>query len=170
MITPTEIAFIAGYVIVGLLLLNVLLFTRWMWWVKTSSLIAVIALYLATYQALPDLLGWPSKRGLPQRFNLSAMHLIEPDKSGQNKGAIYIWVTDFDVGTGGGIPRAFVLPFHPELQAKLAIAGTKLRRGMPQLGEISELPFETATSSTVHGEKLVNLELLDLPDPLFPER
>lgn len=165
-----QAAFIAGYVVIGLLLLNVLFFTRWMWWVKLASLLAVTALGWATWHALPDLLGWPSGRGLPERFNLTALHMVEPDKSGANKGAIYLWVTDFDSAGSARVPRAFVLPFHPELQAKLAMAGTKLRRGMPQLGEISTQPFESGPVETGHAEQLVNLELLDMPDPLFPER
>lgn len=163
-------SFAAGYVVLGLLLLNVLFFTRWMWWVKLGALLAVAGLSLATWQALPDLLGWPSSRGLPERFNLTALHLVEPDKSGANKGAIYLWVTDFAIDGSLRVPRAFVLPFHPELQAKLTAAGTKLRRGMPQLGEISQLPFEAGPEASAHGEKFVNLELLDTPDPLFPER
>ncbi len=162
-------AFIAGYVVIGLLLLNVLFCTRWMWWVKLASVVAVVGLSVATWQALPNLLGWPSTRGLPERFNLTAMHLVEPDKSGASKGAIYLWVTAFNIDGSLRVPRAFVLPFHPELQAKLVVAGTKLRRGMPQLGEISSLPFETGPAAGAHTEQFVNLELLDTPDPLFPE-
>ncbi len=162
-------AFIAGYVVLGLLMLNVLFFTRWMWWVKLASVLAVAGLSVVTWRSLPDLLGWPSARGLPERFNLTAMHLVEPDKSGANKGAIYLWVTAFNIDGSLRVPRAFVLPFHPELQAKLAVAGTKLRRGMPQLGEISSRPFESRPAAGAHSDQFVNLELLDTPDPLFPE-
>ena len=66
---------------------------------------------------------------------------MEPDKSGQNKGAIYLWVTDLNLDDSPRTPRAFVLPFHPELQAKLAIAGTKLRKMLSEGGDVPADPL-----------------------------
>jgi hypothetical protein len=162
--------FVAGYVVIGLLLLNVLLFTRWMWWVKIVAVAMSVGLMVATNRALPDLLGWPTQRGLPERFNLMALHVEEPDKSGANKGHIYLWVTDLNLDGSPRVPRAFVLPFHPELQTKVVAAGTKLRKNLPQLGEISDKPFEATENTLGHVDAYTNLDFYDLPDPLFPER
>ncbi len=114
---------------------------------------------------MPDLLGWPTHAGMPPRFNLNALHVVEPDKSGVEKGAIYLWVTRFATDTSGVVPRAFVLPFTPELQLKVTAAGTRLRKNLPQLGEVI-----AARSGDAHGRRARDFEFFDLPDPLFPER
>ncbi|MBI2801984.1 MAG: hypothetical protein HYX63_17180 [Gammaproteobacteria bacterium] len=163
-------AFAAAYVVIALLLLNVLIFTRWMWWVKLAAVILVAGLCTITYRSIPDLLGWPTARGLPARFNLMGLQIVEPDKGGTTKGNIFLWVTEMNLDGSPRVPRAFVLPFHPELQVKVAAAGTKLRKNLPQLGEISTKPFESAATDTGHNSKMINLDFFDLPDPLFPER
>ncbi len=168
MSTESITGFIAGYGVVALLLLNVLCCTRWMWWVKLSALLTVAALFHTTYQALPDLLGWPTGKGLPARFNLMGLEIVEPDKGGVSKGEIYLWVTELNLDHSPRVPRAFALPFHPELQLKLASAGTKLRKRMPQLGERTDTPFESGTADSGHTGS-INLDFYDLPDPLFPE-
>lgn len=161
--------FLSGYAIVALLLVNVLFFTRWIWWVKVAAMCAVFALFHTTYRALPDLLGWPAQRGMPERFNLVGLEIVEPEKGGASKGEIYLWVTELDLGSTPRVPRAFAVPFHPELQQKLAIAGTKLRKQMPQLGERVDRPFESGPVSLGHADRTVNLDFYDMPDPLFPE-
>lgn len=169
MSTESIAGFIAGYFVVALLLLNVLFCTRWMWWLKLAALLTVVALFHATYQALPDLLGWPTAAGLPARFNLRGLEIVEPDKGGVSKGEIYLWVTELNLDHSPQVPRAFAVPFHPELQLKLASAGSKLRKRMPQLGERTERPFDSGTTDLAHGGG-INLDFYDMPDPLFPER
>lgn len=163
--SPALITFAAAFAMLGLLLLNVLLFTRFAWWIKLASIALVAALGLMTWRAMPDLLGWPTHTGMPPRFNLNAIHVVEPDKSGVEKGAIYLWVTRFATDTSGVVPRAFVLPFSPELQLKITAAGTRLRKNLPQLGEVV-----VGRGSDAHGRRTLDLEFFDLPDPLFPER
>ncbi len=162
---PALFAFAAAFAMLGVLLLNVLLFTRYAWWIKLASVAMVACLGLATWRAMPDLLGWPTHSGMPLRFNLNAIHVVEPDKSGVEKGAIYLWVTRFATDTSGVVPRAFVLPFSPELQLKVTAAGTRLRKNLPQLGEVL-----AARGGDAHGRRALDLEFFDLPDPLFPER
>lgn len=158
--------FYAAFGLLALLALNVLVFTRFAWWVRLGALLALALLGWQTSRAMPDLLGWATHSGLPPRFNLNAIHIVEPDKSGVNKGAIYLWVTRFATDTSDVVPRAFVLPFSPELQLKVAAAGTKLRKNLPQLGEVVMID----NPADRHGGKVVDLEFFDMPDPLFPER
>lgn len=166
MMSSPALSLVAAAVLLGLLLLNVLFFTRFAWWIRLACIAMVAAFGLATWRAMPDLLGWPTHTGIPPRFNLNALHIEEPDKSGVNKGAIYLWVTRFATDTSGVVPRAFVLPFSPELQLKVAAAGTKLRKNLPQLGEVSEI----TRPGDAHGRRMLDLDFFDLPDPLFPER
>ena len=171
MSTQSLAAFLAGYVVIGLLLLNVLFYTHWQWWVKAGALFCVCALLTATWQSFPNLIGWPTARGLPARFNLVGLDVVEPDKSGANKGSIYLWITDLNLDGSHRIPRAFVLPFHPELQTKVIAAGTKLRKRLPQIGEITDRPVETPPGGGIaHASREINLDFFDQPDPLFPER
>jgi hypothetical protein len=162
--------FIAAYGVIGLLLLNLVFFTRWMWWVKLAAIAVVALLFHSTWNSMPALLGWPTDEGLPERFNLTALEVVEPDKSGEVKGEIYLWTTELNLDGTPRVPRAFAVPFHPELQAKLTLAGTKLRKNMPQVGERVTTPFESAAASVGHGKAPINLDFYDLPDPLFPEK
>jgi hypothetical protein len=170
MSTYSLAGFIAGYVVVTLLLLNVLFFTRWMWWIKLAALAWVVGLFHVTHRSMPDLLGWPTHHGIPERFNLMGLHIVEPEKGGATKGDIFLWVTDLNLDGSPRVPRAFALPFHPELQVKLVAAGTKLRKGLPQLGELVDRPFESGPANLGHTLKIPNLDFYDMPDPLFPER
>ncbi len=159
-------AFFAAYALVALLLVNVLFFTRFAWWLKLASTAMVLGLYWSSWQAMPALLGWPATSGMPERFNLSGLYITEPEKNGANKGAIYLWTTRFATANGEVVPRAFQIPFSPELQLKVAGAGTKLRKRMPQLGEV--VPGKPAAGG--HGAGAIDLNFFDMPDPLFPER
>lgn len=160
------VAFGASYALLGGLLVLVLFATRWQRWVKAAALALVAVVGLATWQTLPTLLGWPTTHGLPARFNLVGLHIVEPDKSGTVKGRIFLWVTDIAAGPGGRTPRAVELPFDPRLQLKLGAAGTKLRRNLPQLGEI----VRPAERDAHGGHAPIDIEFYDMPDPLFPER
>jgi len=95
-----------------------------------------------------------------------AVHHGAGKKNGANKGAIYLWTTRFATANGEIVPRAFQIPFSPELQLKVASAGTKLRKRMPQLGEV--VPGKPAAGG--HGAGAIDLNFFDMPDPLFPER
>jgi hypothetical protein len=159
-------AFIAAFAVLLLLLANVLLFTRFVWWVKGAAIALVVGLSWMSWQAMPELLGWPAHAGMPARFNVAGIQVIEPEKNGGSKGAIYLWVTGFATVHGEVIPRAFEIPFSPELQLKLAGVSTKLRKRLPQLGE--EVPPNTHQAG--HGARGVDLDFFDMPDPLFPER
>ena len=164
--SAASLAFYGAYGLVAVLLVNVLFFTRFAWWVKLVSTTLALGLCWNTWQTMPALMGWPATAGMPERFNLAGLYITEPEKNGASKGAIYLWTTRFATANGQIVPRAFQVPFSPELQLKVANAGTKLRKRMPQLGEV--VPGKP--SATGHGAAAVDLNFFDMPDPLFPER
>ena len=164
---------ISAYIIIALLLVSLNLYTKWSWQIKASLIVIVSGFYIVTYFSLPPLLGWPTDDTLPQRFNLVAIYVQEPDKSTGAEGEIFLWATDMSKGPRGAEPRAYRVPFTGELHAKVVEAGNKMRKGLPQLGEISEVqvgPHARATDATQGGQKSVAIEFFDLPDPLFPEK
>ena len=164
---------IAAYILIALLLVSLNLYTPWSWRVKASLIVIVSGFYLVTYFSLPPLLGWPTDDALPQRFNLVAVFVREPDKSTGAEGEIFLWATDMAKGPRGVEPRAYRVPFTGELHAKVVEAGNKMRKGLPQLGEINEEqlgPHIRPTDATHGGQKSMAIEFFDLPDPLFPEK
>jgi len=181
---------VAAYVVVALLLLALNLNARWSWQVKALAIAVVSALYIVTYYSLPPLLGWPTDQALPKRFNLIAVHVQEPDKASGSAGQIVLWVTDMAEGPRGGEPRAHRVEFTQSLHEKVEEAGNKIRKGLPQLGELREEKVAahatpaTATQgvqkqvgapgrpsdTTSGGQNSVAIEFYDLPDPLFPEK
>ncbi|MCC7413030.1 MAG: hypothetical protein IT495_15550 [Gammaproteobacteria bacterium] len=172
MVTLGTAGLVAAYVLVALLLVSLLLFSRWPWQLKAAMVVVVSTFYIVTYVSIPMLLGWPTDDGLPRRFNLVAVYVQEPDKVTGARGDIYLWVTDMLAPPDQSVPRSYRLPFTPELHAKVVEAGTKLRKNLPQLGEIEEeegkgsVPLDT----TRMGQKSTRIEFYDLPDPLFPEK
>ena len=160
------IALLGAYALIVLLLANVLFATRLPWASKLLAAALTAGLLGFTWQTLPQLAGWPARATTPDRFNLAAIEVQEPDKSGASKGVIYLWVTRLASNTADVVPRAFELPYSAELQLKLNAASNKLRKRMPQLGETAP----GKASATGHGPAAVDLDFYDMPDPLFPER
>lgn len=164
---------VAAYVVVALLLLIACLYTRWSWRIKAGLIIIVSLFYLVSYVSLPPLLGWPTAAELPKRFNLVAIYVVEPDKTSGSKGEIFLWATDLSEGPRGGEPRSYRVPFSGELHTRVVEAGNKMRKGLPQIGEVSEEQVgakATPTDQSQGGQKSIAIEFFDLPDPLFPEK
>jgi len=163
---------IAAYVLVALLLLGLVLYSHWRWRIKALAIVIVSAFYVVTYVSFPPLLGWPVDGPLPERFNLVGVYVQEPDKVTGAQGDIYLWLTDMRAGPADSVPRAHRLAFTPQLHAKVVEAGTKLRKNLPQLGEVEPLDGRGGVplDSSQYGQRSVGLEFYDLPDPLFPEK
>ena len=164
---------VAAYVVIALLLAALLLYTPWSWKTKALMVVVVSAFYLVSYFSLPPLLGWPTSAELTKRFNLVAIYVVEPDKTTGAEGEIFLWATDMASGPRGAEPRAYRVPFSGDLHAKVVEAGNKMRKGLPQLGEISEEqvgPHARSTDQSEGGQKSVSIDFFDLPDPLFPEK
>jgi len=169
----SQAGLVTAFVLVALLLLVVCLYARISWHIKAALVGVVSAFYLVTYYSIPPLLGWPTDAELPQRFNLVALFVQEPDKATGDTGEIFLWLTDLERGPGRDEPRAYRVPFSADLHAKVAEAGTKMRKGLPQLGELVDEnlgPNARPTDESRGGQQSIAIEFFDLPDPLFPEK
>ena len=164
---------VTAYVVVALLLLFSCLYTTWSWVTKSFLIVLVSVFYLTTYFSFPPLMGWPTDSPLPERFNVIALHVQEPDKKNGSEGTVFLWVTDLETDPKISIPRAYKLPFTESLHAKIVQASNKLKKGLPQLGEMIEEevgPSAVPENSREGGQKSIAIEFFDLPDPLFPEK
>ncbi len=173
MIMLSQAGLIAAYVLIALLLIGITLYTSFSWRIKAILIAAVSTFYIVTYLSFPPLMGWPTDAELPKRFNLVAIFVQEPDKTTGDPGEIFLWLTNLERGPARNEPRAYRVPFDGDLHAKVVEAGTKLRKGLPQLGELVDEnlgPNARPTDESRGGQKTVDIEFFDLPDPLFPEK
>jgi hypothetical protein len=173
MIVLSQGGLVAAFVLTALLLLGVNLYSNFSWRIKITLIVVVSAFYVGFYYSLPPLMGWPTNDDLPKRFNLIATYVEEPDKKTGEAGHIFLWVTDFRKGSGRSEPRAYRIPFEYDLHAKLVAAGTKVRKGIPQLGEVVDEKPGTAgrpSYESNNGQESTGIDFFDLPDPLIPEK
>ena len=149
---------------------------------------------------MQSLLGWSSATAAPERFQLLWARVVEPNPSRNVAGAIHLWVEALDGNNiPSGEPRAFVLPYSPELASKAVVAQSEIQKGNPQGGfgltdniapETGENALEGANVRTVtqgvtpggdpSGGGLLDpsvlggqskvVDLIPLPKPLLPPK
>jgi hypothetical protein len=155
---------VISYVVLTLCLLLLHVYTRWPWRLKASAIVAASAAYLLVYFATPQLLGWPANGPLPARFRLLGVMIDEPDADRGNVGAIYFWGSELDPEHTQE-PRAYHLPYTQTLQAQFEEAHGKLRKNIPQLGEVQDetaLPGVAPDRSQL-GQISQKIKLKDAP-------
>jgi len=162
-----------AYMIVGTVLLCAFLRAAWSWRVKAAAIVLLSACYVVIYAAWPAILGWPTRQDLPEQFRLVAGYVQQPDRISGDDGSIYLWATDMAQRSGQGAPRAYRLPYTVELQAKVAEAGDKVKKNVPQLGKTeadegraSRIPL----SGRQLGQQSSKLDFYDMPAPVVPEK
>lgn len=154
---------VVAYVIIGLLLLSLNLYSRWHWAVKAVASTVVVGAFIVTYHSYSAILGWPTEREIPHQFYLHAVQVVEPEK-------IYLWGTDLDRGMGRTVPRSYGLPYTAKLHDKVNKASRKLRKGLPVIGQIEQagaMARDSVNSEQVNvaGDDLV---FIDAPQALVP--
>lgn len=124
----------AGFIFICVLLLVLNQRTDYHWGIKSGMVGIASLFYLITLKTLPGFYGWPTLDPLPQKFRLLGHEVQEPANE-TAKGAIYIWISspDFDKSS----PRAYQLPYHPELHTRLTAAQKRIQFGHTLVGEIS---------------------------------
>lgn len=162
---------IAAYILIGLLLLSINLYSKWSWQVKAFTIILTSAFYVITYYSFPPLLGWPTTQYPPAQFRLIAAHVVQPDKETGEEGSVYLWLTEIENMNSMKEPRAYQIDYSSELHEKIINVKTKLDKDIAQLGEFKE-PDDVfgEIDEQRRGVKSVHIEFYDLPDPLFPDK
>ena len=121
-----------SYALVAALLLNIWIATRWSTAFKISLILLTACLYVGTYLGLREMQGWPTTDPMPDaaRFRLLWAKIEEPDKSSGSEGRIYLWIQKLDVADRlVGQPRAYSLPFRPDLAEEVEAAINKVGEG-----------------------------------------
>ena len=155
----------AAYVMLGVILVSLHLYSRWSHWIKIMVTVLATVFMLVTYKSLPGLQGWPlTTDKLPSRLYLLAIEISEPDN-------IYLWARDLDAGTKLQRPRAYELPYSSKLHQQAVSSGRKLRRNIAQIVEIDPAgkTVKVPGSSEVPVKQNV-IRFLDAPQGLLPPK
>ncbi len=136
--TTVILALVASYVILAVLLLAMLVYSRTHWIMKAAVIVLVSAFYPVSYYSLMALLGWPTAQRLPDRFRLVSAQVYEPDERSGRQGAIYLWVAPLSEDAGRVTPRAFEVSYSEGLHQKVENAKKGLYQGTAQMGEVKE--------------------------------
>lgn len=162
---------IAAYILLAALLLSVNLYSKWSWQLKTITIIITSVFYIISYISFPPLLGWPTNQKLPAHFRLLATEVHQPDKLTGEEGSVFLWLKEVEDITTLVLPRAYVLSYSSLLHEKIINVQSKIDRGIPQLGEYEEDSMrQEVINSSETGQKSLDIQFYDLPDPLFPEK
>ncbi len=164
-------AIISAFVVVTLLLLGLGLYSNWSLRTKIAGILLVTAAYLLVYFSLPHLLGWPTDRQVPRRFNLYAIYIQDPDRASGEAGSVFFWAGDLAPGADPR-PRAFRMPFKASFKSVLQEAEGKLQQNIPQEGEIEleDAPQGVPLDWTRLGQKSVKLKFKDALSNLPPSK
>jgi hypothetical protein len=129
---------VLSYVALAMLLLSLNLASLWRWWIKATAIIVVTVFFGVSYRTIDGLLGWPTTRHLPIRFNLLSTHVAEPDQRTADPGHIYLWAADIDENNvPSGLPRSYQLAYSKALAKKIHEAQDKLDHGGEVMGVLS---------------------------------
>jgi len=138
--TSTVLAISAAYVVLGVLLLTLGLFSRVAWWVKAAAIVITSVFFVEMFFATKDLRGWPRSAQLPARFQLLWVRVIEPDLKSANPGAIFLWIEEVDENNvPDGVPKSYRLAYSRPLADRAAKARDEIMAGKPQQGLAQDL-------------------------------
>jgi predicted membrane metal-binding protein len=151
--TSTVLAISAAYVVIGVLVLAIGLYSRFPWWIKAAAIVVTSAFFIEAFFATKGLLGWPQSGSLPARFQLLWVRVVEPDLKTGDQGAVFLWVESVDEhNVPEGIPRSYRLPYTRPLADRSSRARDEILRGRPQQGSVEEM--EGQEHKIEAGEKM----------------
>lgn len=167
----TVIALVAGYAVLASLLLLFCLATKYPVWLKSLAIVLVGGFYVYTYEAMLDMLGWPTHAAMPERFMLLSSWVREPDKKTGDDGSIELWAVALDDEGPAQKPRAYTLGYDERLHQRLDEANRQMRNGLIQIGRAKRRENDAeAADSQRFADARQRIEFAALPDPELPEK
>jgi hypothetical protein len=153
--TGIVLAISAAYVVIGVLLLNMGLASRYAWWIKATVIVVTCGFFIEAFFSTRSLLGWPGTGQLPARFQLLWTRVVEPDPKISDPGAIFLWVEELDDNNvPSGTPRSFRLRYTPPLAERSLKARDEIMAGNPQEGTANDMEGDEAKANTQeHAEQ-----------------
>jgi hypothetical protein len=143
-----------SYGLVAALLCWLLIASRAHLAVKLLSTAATACLVVLSYVAIGELRGLPTDAPPPPFFKLHWARIVEPNPLMKEPGHIFLWLEALDAENyPSGHPRAYQLPYDPDLVRKVEVAMGKIQDGEEVAGTISDSTTEIAdTAEELAGE------------------
>ena len=162
-----------AYVALAVLVVLLLMYTRWPLWLKVSVVLGISTFYFVTYVSLERIPGWPASVALPEEFMVLSGFVREPDASAGEDGKVYLWIIAYDIDDRKVLdtPRAYVLPYSPYLHKQVNTANKRLQRGNRQVGRVDLVsgPRLQAPRTWI-DERVERITLYDFPHQELPEK
>ncbi|MCB1518114.1 MAG: hypothetical protein KDJ19_10930 [Hyphomicrobiaceae bacterium] len=192
--TFTILTFAGAYALLAALLAFILLSARLHPVIKLVAAAATAVLMTLTYIDIGELRGLPSDSPLPNAFKLHWARVVEPNQLHNEPGHVFLWVEALDQDNyPSGVPRAYQLPYDPELVKKVEVAMGKITAGESIAGKVdADVPQQDDTAeelalqvqaqsrptqdqSTQAGERYLkfdpaNLAFGEMPAPVTPDK
>jgi hypothetical protein len=162
------LAVVLGFVVLAMLAVMALLWSRWPVWLKGLLVAGVCVFYFWADEAIHQMWGWPSTDALPERFVLLAAVFDEPTT--KSPGALFVWVQALENGKPVKAPRAYQLPYAKDLHALLNEGIKKSRQGVTQLGTTEPKAGKRGLNWLRPGSDEQVVKIRDLPVPQLPEK
>ncbi len=119
--------------------------------------------YVGHYLLLNALQGWPSEVDVPERFDLLAYKVAEPDIKRGDAGEILLWLR----GSEQKRPRVHSLPYSKVLHQKLVAAEERQAAGHTQQGHRTT-PSTSQEASKTGNQDVITFE--DAPKAVVPQK
>jgi len=137
--TLTILLLAAAYALVAALLLLIVIATRLPLLVKIATTVATCGMILLTYPQFGELRGLPTDSPPPHYFKLHWARIVEPNLLMSEPGNIFLWLEELDdQNYPSGIPRAYALPYDPDLVGRVELAMGQIQQGEEVSGSISD--------------------------------
>jgi len=147
----TIAAILAAYVAIAVLLLSLNLVSRWRLWVKVSAIVLCGVFFVVSYIAINSLLGWPSSERVPDRFNLLATRIVEPNRRMDEAGSIFFWLERIDDdNVPSGQPLSYRIPYSDDLARAADRAQALIDQGAAVEAMLREVVGDEAGSGTTN--------------------
>ena len=160
----------ASFLVLVALILWLIILSKGKFWIIKSIIITTSTLFsIVVLISLKDFIGWPSKSGLPQQFQLHWAIIDEPNKIKNSEGAIYMWVTKLDKeNKNKGLPRAYKIDYTRKNHEEIMKGLISLGDGIQQKGEKVKVKDDIDLEEDLSN--MQEIVIYDLPKPLLPEK
>jgi hypothetical protein len=170
--SESVLVLLLAYVALAALVAAALISSRYPLLIRLFIVVFTTVLYFVSYQGWQSVQGWPARVEVPERFQLHASIVDEPEKTTGSPGSITIWATDLSSGEPADSPRAYRMNYTKELHSDLEDALRNMRNGIIQLGRRTAVAdkHDQPLDFTRIGEVREKIEIYSLPDPALPEK
>jgi len=122
---------------------------------KIGATILTALLVPLTFQAVSELRGLPTDAPPPKAFKLHWARVLEPNPLRRDPGRVFLWLEELDeMNFPLGTPRAYALPYDPNLVRKVEAAMGKIAKGEEVAGTISDEPTQEMSPAEELAEEV----------------